>query len=61
MSRQKQALAEELLTARKDLERAQMAHDRILKEKETLNLEKGELVVQVDCQLNHFSGLPPPV
>jgi hypothetical protein len=54
VSRQKHALSEELLTARRDLEKAQQAYDRILKEKENLNLDKGELVVQV-CSNLFFS------
>lgn len=47
VSRQKQALTDELLTARKELERNQAAYDRIVKEKEILMTDKGELVVQV--------------
>lgn len=47
VSRQKQALAEELLTARRDLERSQQAYDRVVKDKEVLNNDKGELIVQV--------------
>jgi hypothetical protein len=55
VSRQKHALSEELLTARRDLEKAQQAYDRILMEKENLNLDKGELVVQV-CSTLFFKS-----
>lgn len=47
MSRQKQALAEELLTLRKELERVNNVVSRLNKEKELLTQENGELVVQV--------------
>ena len=47
VSRQKQAISEELLSARKELERQQVAFEHVSKEKEILSQEKGELVVQV--------------
>ena len=47
VSRQKQALAEELVSARKDCERITNQLGRVSKEKESLTQDKGELVVQV--------------
>ena len=47
VSRQKQALAEEVVSARKDCERISTQLQRVDKEKERLTQDKGELVVQV--------------
>jgi hypothetical protein len=48
VSRSKQNIAEELVIARKELDRIQNQLQRVSKEKEALNLEKGELIVQVN-------------
>ncbi len=47
MSRQKASLAEELINARKDLERQSDTIVRIAKEKEELTQDKAELAVQL--------------
>ena len=47
ISRQKQALGEELVSVRKDCDRLSNQLQRISKEKEGLTQDKGELVVQV--------------
>lgn len=47
IARQKQALAEELVAVRKEIERVNNNLKRIAIEKERLTQEKGELIVQV--------------
>ena len=47
ISRQKQALAEELVTTRKDCDKLGNQLQRVSREKEGLTQDKGELVVQV--------------
>ncbi len=47
VSRQKASLAEEVIAARKELERQSDTIVRIAKEKEELTAEKAELTVQV--------------
>ena len=47
LSRQKAALAEELIKSRKELERQSDTIVRIAKEKEDLNQDKAELAVQL--------------
>lgn len=52
MSRQKQALAEELLQARREVERQNQNYVKVAKEKEILTQDKGELIVQVTATGN---------
>lgn len=50
LSRQKHALAEELLNTRRELEKIQVVVERLIKDKEILTQDKAELIVQVLSQ-----------
>ncbi len=57
MNRQKAALAEELIGARKEIERQGDAVIRIAKEKEDLTRDKAELTVQVSRGWGNVLGM----